>query len=229
MSAPTPAVATFKDLRLDAVDVAREARFWADVLGLAVSRREAQVWLTGPTPEHTLWINAVAEAHTVKNRVHLDVHAPNVAWAEGLGATVVEHQGGWTVMADPEGNEFCLFGRDQPPDYRLYEIVVDCVDPTALGQWWAGVLGARLNDAEDDSWSWVDEIPGAPFECLVFVPVPEGKTVKNRVYWDVTVAGVDDLIDAGAVLVRAQDDEIGWTVLADPEGNEFGVYTRRSH
>ncbi|MFD4372566.1 VOC family protein [Streptomyces sp. NPDC058486] len=60
----------------------------------------------------------VPEAKTVKNRVHLDVHAPpgardaEVARLEALGATalrrVAEQGGAWVVMADPEGNEFCV-------------------------------------------------------------------------------------------------------------------------
>ncbi len=59
---------------------------------------------------------------------------------------------------------------------------------------------------------------------LVFVPEP--KTVKNRIHWDVTVAAVDDLVKAGATVLRPQDDEIRWTVLADPEGNEFCAFVK---
>lgn len=60
----------------------------------------------------------------------------------------------------------------------------------------------------------------------VFTPVPEPKTVKNRVHWDVLLddATVDDLVAAGATVLRRPDDEIDWTVLADPEGNEFCAF-----
>jgi hypothetical protein len=57
-----------------------------------------------------------------------------------------------------------------------------------------------------------------------FAPVPEPKTVKNRIHWDVWADDVQPLLDAGATLLRARDDEIGWDVLADPEGNEFCVF-----
>jgi hypothetical protein len=60
---------------------------------------------------------------------------------------------------------------------------------------------------------------------MVFAPVPEPKRGKNRLHWDVwgeTAA----LTAVGATLVRARDDEIGWDVLADPEGNEFCVFPR---
>ena len=54
--------------------------------------------------------------------------------------------------------------------------------------------------------------------------MPEPKTVKNRIHWDVSAAAVQPLLDAGATLLRARDDEISWHVLADPEGNEFCVF-----
>jgi hypothetical protein len=59
---------------------------------------------------------------------------------------------------------------------------------------------------------------------LVFVPVPEPKTVKNRIHIDVTTPDVQLLVDAGARLLRAQDEEISWSVLADPDGNEFCAF-----
>jgi hypothetical protein len=56
--------------------------------------------------------------------------------------------------------------------------------------------------------------------------VPEPKAAKNRVHWDVTLVGstVENLVVAGARLLRAQDDDIRWSVMADPEGNEFCVF-----
>jgi hypothetical protein len=60
-----------------------------------------------------------------------------------------------------------------------------------------------------------------------FVPVPEPKTVKNRVHWDVTAPDVDALVERGARVLRSPDDEINWTVLADPEGNEFCAFPPR--
>ncbi len=61
----------------------------------------------------------------------------------------------------------------------------------------------------------------APAGALIWVnPVVEPKTVKNRVHLDV-VGDSTALQAAGATLLRARDAEIGWDVLADPEGNEF--------
>jgi hypothetical protein len=64
-----------------------------------------------------------------------------------------------------------------------------------------------------------------PFEALVFSTVPEPKTVKNRIHWDVH-GQVEDLLGKGATLLRLRDDEISWDVMADPEGNEFCVFDR---
>jgi glyoxalase superfamily protein len=55
---------------------------------------------------------------------------------------------------------------------------------------------------------------------LWIVPVPEPKTVKNRMHLDV-VGDTQALIAAGATLVRERGGDIEWDVLADPEGNEF--------
>jgi hypothetical protein len=54
--------------------------------------------------------------------------------------------------------------------------------------------------------------------------VPEPKTVKNRVHWDVNVESVDALVAAGATILRPRDDEIRWSIMADPEGNEFCAF-----
>ncbi len=78
---------------------------------------------------------------------------------------------------------------------------------------------------DDRGYSYVDRVPGAPYDSLDFAPVPEPKTVKNRIHLDVTTADVDALVAAGATVLRAKDDQIGWTVMADPDGNEFCAFT----
>ena len=106
-------IARYKDLCLDAGDPARLGAFWAAVLDRTWAAQDnGDGLLTGPTPQHTVWVNRVPEAKTVKHRVHLDIYARELADLEALGATIVEPQHGtrtWTVMADPEGNEFCAF------------------------------------------------------------------------------------------------------------------------
>ena len=223
------ALATFKDLCLDAHDPVLVGEFWAGVLGLELHRQEGgDTYLTGPTPQHTIWVNRVPEPKTVKHRVHLDVNAGSVAELEALGATVLDAESfRWVLMADPEGGELCVFLREGPITQRLYEIVVDTGDSPEeahrLAAWWAEVLGGRLVDTER-GFSYVDRVPGAPYDSLDFIPVPEPKTVKNRVHLDVTTADLDALVAAGATVLRAQDADLGWTVLADPAGNEFCAF-----
>jgi len=109
------AIARFKDLCLDAADPARLGPFYAAVLGRTwEADDEGEGVLRGPTPQHTIWINRVAEEKTVKHRVHLDVFARDLADLTALVATVLvpPHDGQpWTLIADPEGNEFCAFTR----------------------------------------------------------------------------------------------------------------------
>jgi catechol 2,3-dioxygenase-like lactoylglutathione lyase family enzyme len=218
------ALARYKDLCIDAVDAERLSRFWAEGLGLRADPQRPQR-LVGATPEHGVWINQVPEPKTVKHRVHLDVHAGSVAEYERLGATVLDGESfPWTVMADPEGGEFCVFVRDKVPAYRLYEVVVDAVDHAAIARWWGEILGASVVH-DERGLSWIEDIPGAPFESLDFGPVPEPKTAKNRIHWDVLTDDVDGLVARGATVLRSRDDEIGWTVMADPEGNEFCAFT----
>jgi Glyoxalase-like domain len=221
------AIARFKDLCLDAVDVGRMGEFWAAVLDRTWEPKEDDDGvLTGGTPGHTIWINGVPEQKAVKNRVHLDIYTRSLAGLEALGATAVESFPRWTVMADPEGGEFCAFLRDELPAERLHGLVVDCADPAAQAWWWSGVFGVDITD--NDGWFTLEDVPGMPIQTMDFVPVPEPKTVKNRVHWDVTIAdarSVAALIEAGATLLREPGGDIDWHVLADPEGNEFCAFT----
>ena len=72
----------------------------------------------------------------------------------------------WSVLADPEGGEFCVFERDPATlgDYRLFEMVIDCVDPRPICEWWAGVLGCEVGGNADNDWWWLLDIPGAPMD-----------------------------------------------------------------
>jgi hypothetical protein len=225
---PGMALARFKDLSMDAGDPARLGGFWARVLDLSWQAQEGgDGLLRGPTPQHTIWINRVAEPKTVKHRVHLDIYARRLADLEALGSAVLVPEGGdrrWTVMADPEGGEYCAFLRAELPPDRLHGVVVDSADPAAQAEWWGRVYGAAV--VHDPRWgSTVEKVPGMPILTMDFAPVPEPKTVKNRIHWDVTVTSVQPLIDAGATLLRPPDADIRWHVLADPEGNEFCAFT----
>ncbi|MDQ1749463.1 MAG: hypothetical protein QOE71_519 [Pseudonocardiales bacterium] len=227
------AIVRFKDLCIDDTDSDRGQHFWSQVLGLRIHRDNGRsgdqeyAWLEGTTPQQRVWINEVPEAKLVKNRVHLDVVATSLSELEALGARHLEDFERWTVMAAPDGQEFCAFLREEVPQYRLKDLVVDSQDPGPIAQWWHSVLGGELDRHDVHPWWWVDAIPGAPFESMDFVEVPEAKTAKNRVHWDVQVdgsAGVQGLLEAGASLLRAKGGDISWHVMADPDGNEFCVF-----
>jgi len=105
---------------------------------------------------------------------------------------------------------------------------VDCRDPRLLADFWASVLGYRLEDADDMSASIVP-LEGEPGWAMLFFIVPEAKSVKNRLHLDLSppetmALEVERLVAAGAT-VQGRVDEGGsfWTVMLDPEGNEFCV------
>lgn len=221
------ALVTFKDLCIDVNDMESSAVFWAGLLGLDVVPDDdgsGEVHLTGPTAQHTVWPCAVPEPKSAKDRVHLGVHAA-VDVPSGTRRVSEPGEFGWTVVTGPEGDEICTFVRDEVPAYRLYEVVVDAADPRAVATWWQKAWGGHVG--HESGMSWIDQIPGVPFECFVFGAVPEPKAVKNRLHWDVHLtpdSSIDDLVAAGASVVRERDGEISWTVMADPEGNEFCVF-----
>jgi hypothetical protein len=219
-------IARFKDLCVDVTGPSPMTAFWGRVIGLTSPADNPNV-LVGDTPRKTIWINKVDEPRTVKQRVHLDVQTGAIADLEREGATVrlpISADRPWAVMEDPEGGEFCGVVRDTVPAYRLMELVVDSADPEAQVRWWQGVVGGEIGSAPDNAWYWLENVPGLPFPYWVFLPVPEPKTVKNRIHWDVTAPALQPLLDAGATLLRPKDQGIGWHVCADPEGNEFCIF-----
>ena len=105
---------------------------------------------------------------------------------------------------------------------------VDCHDPRLLADFWSTVLGYRLDEA-DDEYASIVPAEGAVGWAMLFFVVPEGKSVKNRLHLDLSppdtmAAEVERLLGAGAS-VQGRVDEGGsfWTVMLDPEGNEFCV------
>ncbi|MFV0462657.1 MAG: VOC family protein [Nostocoides sp.] len=131
---------------------------------------------------------------------------------------------------------------------RWYTVVVDCRDVHAQAHWWAQTLGWPVVFEADDEAVIVPpaiaENPGAQTlqdwlalgQGMVFVPVPESKTIKNRLHIDLAphtsqdrAAEIADLESRGARRVDVgQTREETWTVLADPEGNEFCVLSSRN-
>jgi hypothetical protein len=127
---------------------------------------------------------------------------------------------------------------------RFYTVVIDCHDAKAQGYWWAGVLGWEVTYEADDevvieSPRMADESRTIPLDergpGLIFVPVPESKTLKNRLHIDLAPGPDDDqaaevsrLEALGARRIDVgQQADASFVVLADPEGNEFCVLSAR--
>jgi predicted enzyme related to lactoylglutathione lyase len=108
---------------------------------------------------------------------------------------------------------------------KLTEVIIDAADPERLAAFWSQVLGWHRTGEYDEAVELAD--PGGARPTLVFVPVSEPKTVKNRVHLDVNPAGCDQqeelarLLALGARPADVGQGEQTWVVLADPEGNEF--------
>ncbi|MFB9744333.1 VOC family protein [Pseudonocardia sulfidoxydans] len=110
-------------------------------------------------------------------------------------------------------------------------VTVDAHDAPALAAFWRAALGRDAPFAWDDKeGAQYVELRGEP--TLVFQPVPDDKHVKNRLHLDLAPADgtqdgeIDRLVGLGARVVDTADG-FPWTVLTDPEGNEFCVLPPR--
>ena len=113
---------------------------------------------------------------------------------------------------------------------HVRNITFDCRDARALAGFWSRLTGWHVYYDDDPEVLVAPYFPhGGP--GLLFIPVPEGKTVKNRLHLDLSPdhgtrdQAVEAAVAAGATLVADHrgDDGKGWVVLQDPEGNEFCV------
>jgi len=237
-------------LVVDAADPARLARFWAAALDWEVAAEEPDevvVWPPGfsyPGPSALpLVFVPVPDPKTGKNRPHLDLasasaghQAALVRRLRDLGARPADIGQGevpWVVLADPEGNEFCVL--EPRPVYAgtgpVAAIVVDCADPEALARFWAGAAG-WLPHGPGGGLCSLRSPGGGPY--LELLRAGGAKTVKNRIHLDVAPRPDDDyqaevirLRQSGARPADVGQGEVPWVVLADPEGNEFCVLSAR--
>ncbi|MER7701836.1 VOC family protein [Kitasatospora sp. NPDC097605] len=241
-------------INMKAHDDSALGRFWAEVLGWGVDSEGPGVTNLEPVgfdyPDPVaICIDIVArpEAKTVKNRVHLDLattstahQAELVARLKDLGATLADVGQGdvpWTVMADPEGNEFCVL--EPRPIHQdtglIAAVVVDCTDPREMARFWGQATDWTVHEVADDHASLRSAAGVGPY--LEFVRTPDTKSGWNRVHLDVRPYPGDDLAAEEARLralgaVGPTDpgfdrSAISWTVLADPEGNEFCLLAPR--
>ena len=241
-------------LVIDAADPPGLARFWSAALGWEVGAEEpgeVVVWPRGydyPDPGALpLVFVPVPEPKAGKNRVHIDLASTSVAHQAaqvdrllGLGATRADIGQGevpWVVLADPEGNEFCVL--DPRPVYAgtgpVAAVVADCADPVSLARFWSEAAGWIVHERGEAFASLRSPFGVGPYLELLRVPgVKAVKAVKNRIHLDVRPypggdqrAEVERLREHGARPADVGQGEVPWVVLADPEGNEFCVLTPR--
>jgi predicted enzyme related to lactoylglutathione lyase len=114
----------------------------------------------------------------------------------------------------------------------LRNVTVDCSDALKVARFWAEVLGWNVYFDDDPPVLVAPYFP-PPRDApgMLFIPVPEPRTVKNRVHVDLQPSDrsrdeeVERLLELGATIVadHRNDDDSGWVWMADPEGNDLCV------
>lgn len=224
-------------------------RFWGEVLGWDISSEGPgvsnvePVGFIGPDPVAVcVDVVTVPDPETVRYRAHLDLattseahQAELVARLLKLGATPADIGQGdvpWTVLADPEGNLFCVL--EPRPIYRdtgpIAAVVVNCADPRAMARFWSGAMDWTLHEVSDDLARLRSAKGVGPY--LEFVRTLAANAACGRVHLDLRPYRGDDQAAEVARLraLGATDADVGqgdvpWVCLADTEGNEFCVLT----
>jgi hypothetical protein len=228
-------------------DTAALGRFWAQALGWTVFSDKPGATAVGPAgftwpdPDALcLDFIAVPDPSAVRGRLHLDLATGSPAHQAELVAHLREHgatpadvgQGDvpWTVLADPEGNVFCVLEprevyRDTGP---IAALVVDCADPRAMAAFWGAALGWAVHESTGDLARLRSPGHAGPF--LEFLRSSGTRTWWNRLHLDLLPypregqeAEVGRLHVLGATGADVGQGAVPWAVLADPEGNEFCV------
>jgi catechol 2,3-dioxygenase-like lactoylglutathione lyase family enzyme len=238
-------------LVLDANDPAALARFWAAALGWEIDdAEEDEVDVSPPGYSYPdpvalpLVFVPVPEPKAGKNRVHLDLasqsaehQAALVQRLRSLGAQPADVGQGdvpWVVLADPEGNEFCVL--EPRPVYAdtgpVAAVVVDSADPAALAGFWELASGWVRTRSQDGLVGFRSPQGTGPY--LELLQAGGAKTAKHRMHLDVAPgkgegheAAVSQLRQAGATPADVGQGDVSWAVLADPEGGEFCVLSPR--
>jgi len=234
-------------LCFDANDPLRLARFWAAALLWEIddeTDEEIDVVPIDGTGFPLVFV-PVKEPKTGKNRLHLDLVSESpqhqseiVDRLITLGAQRVDIgqpiDADHVVLADPEGNEFCVVLRGDflATTDLLGAIVFEPADPI-VGRFWSEAAGWPIVYDQDGDTAIRAPDGRGPF--VTFGP-PTGarKTGKNRLHLDIAppadgdqAAEVERLLVLGARRVDIGQGDVPWIVMADPEGNEFCVLTPR--
>ena len=221
----------FVGLRLDAYDAERIATFWAQLLGWRLDDRTAGV--VGVVPDvSTSFPLVVHSARTPKNgqnRIHLDLTTAtpeamrqSIARARDLGAVDVDigqsPDEPHTVLADPEGNEFCVI---HPENTFLADTgavgAINCDGTQAVGYFWSNVLAWPLVWDQDQETA-IRSPYGGP---KVTWGGPPLMTRPPRPRWRFDLLAEGDAEKEAERLVSLGATLLGPGVLADPDGNDF--------
>ncbi|MGW6200803.1 VOC family protein [Kribbella sp. NPDC055110] len=238
-------------ISIKANDSSALGRFWAEALGWEVTADNAEE--TNLEPEGFSYPDPSAVCidliptplpKSVKNRIHLDLATTSAAHQaelierlQSVGATPADIGQGnvpWTVLADPEGNEFCVL--EPRPIYSdtgpIAAVVVDCADPRAMARFWSGAMDWTLHEVTDDFAVLRSSKGVGPY--LEFIRSPDPKLGLDRIHLDLRpyltddhAAEADRLRSLGATDLDIGQGDVPWTVLADPENNEFCLLTPR--
>jgi len=224
-------------------DPLRLARFWAGML----DRKIADDGLTLRPSDDTGFsfrFQPTQEQKTGPNQIHLHLTSTSlqdqqstVARALGLGGQHIDvgqlPEEGHVVLADPEGNEFCVI---EPGNSFLADAgflgELACDGSQEVGYFWSGALGWPL--VWDQDREIAIQAPAGGTKIAWGGPPVNPKAGKNRLHFDLTPpiggnlqAEVDRLVSLGATRIDIGQGEVGWVVMADPGGNEFSVLTPR--
>jgi predicted enzyme related to lactoylglutathione lyase len=223
----------------DALDPHALAGFWREVLGWTTFIDEPdEVEIRGGADDVPIGFVPDDAPKRGKNRVHLDLRDVSVERCLDLGATHADIGQGdvpWTVLADPEGNEFCV-----QPAFRaakdtgsVVAISLDAADVIAMRAFWREATG-WVDDRADPPAFVSLRAPSGRGPFLAMGPKVAPKTGKNRIHIDVRPpadgdhrAEAERLVAAGARPVDIGQRDVPWVVLADPEDNELCVLTPR--
>ena len=234
-------------LCFDANEPLRLARFWAEALRWEVDDETGDEIGLVPTDDTRFRIlfEPVFEKKSGRNRNHLDLTTTSiddqdetVAGLVELGACHIDiGQGpdeGHVVLADPEGNEFCII---EPGNNFLAGCgrvgAINCDGTRESGYFWSAALGWPLVWDQDEETAIRAPDGTGPLITWSGPPLMP-KIGKNRLHLDIAPpehgdqrAEVDRLVSLGAARVDIGQGDVSWVVMADPDGNEFCVLTPR--
>ncbi len=234
-------------LCFDANDPLELARFWAAALRWEVDGESEDVISVVPTDGTRFQIDfaAVPETKLGPNRLHLDLtttsiddQQESVAELIELGARHIDigqrPDEGHVVLADPEGNEFCII---EPGNKFLAGCgrlgSITCDGTRAVGYFWSAALGWPLVWDQDEETAIRAPDGTGPLITWGGPPVAP-KAGKNRLHLDIAPpehvdqqVEVDRLTSLGATRIDIGQGDVDWVVMADPDGNEFCVLTPR--